>query len=58
MAGPMRADARKQLEIRPDAEGDDGDDGQEEQHADQRTAAGADGKFQVAEEEGSHPHTP
>ena len=47
----MRA---SRLRSGPTREGDGGDDGEEEQHAGQRPAAGADGEAQVAEEEGEH----
>ena len=49
-----RADAGEQVEVRPDREGYGRDDGQKEQHAGQRAAAGADAEAQVAEEEGEH----
>ena len=44
-----RPDPRQQVEIRPDAEGDRRDDGEEEQDARQRPAPGAHGQTQVAE---------
>ncbi len=46
-----RADAGKQVEIGPDAEGDRRDHRQEEQNAGQRPAAGADAEPHIAEEE-------
>ena len=45
-----RPDARQEVEIRSDAEGDDGDHRQEEQHADQRATAGAHREPQVTQE--------
>ena len=48
------ADAGEELQVRADAERDDGDDGEEEDDAGQSPAAGAEGEFEVAEEEGGH----
>ena len=44
-----RADTRQQVEVRPDAEGHGGDHGQEEDHADERAAAGAHSEPQIAD---------
>ena len=48
----------RQVEVRPDGEGYGGDHREEEQHAGQRPAAGADGEFYVAEVEGEHSYPP
>src|SRR6218665_925873 len=47
-------DTRQKVEVRSNAEGNDGNHGEEEQHADQCAAAGANGKFHVAKEKGGH----
>ena len=44
--------APKQLEIRPDPEGNDGDHGEEEENADKRAAARTYREAEVADEQG------
>ena len=47
-----RADAGEHVEVGAERERDRRDDGEEEQHAGQRPAAGAGGEAKLAEEEG------
>eukprot|EP01034_Spumella_vulgaris_P036034 gene36034-44443_t len=51
-------DPREQVEVGADTKGNDGDDRHEEEDADHRTATGANGQLEVAEEKRDHLHGP
>src|SRR5690606_7436163 len=49
-----RADALQEVQIRSDAEGDRGNQGEKKGHADHRAAAGTDAEAKIAPEQGPH----